>query len=297
MRLFLLNFYRFLSEGHAVITLAAYCQVKLINLIFNIEDKNSIAFFVALTTFSIYNFYSVFTAFFNPLNFEQHRIVFWRLNKYFYLGLLLTASLILILKYYFLIPVFLNFPRHHFFIFSILTVLSVFYGVPIFGNRSLRDFPFVKIFIISSVWVFMVVLLPMIIYSPPISNIILGWMLIEKFSFLFALTLLCDINDAVWDQKSNMKTIPIYFGTKNTVYLIYSLLLFRLVIDVYFYFQIRDFSLAVLISCIITVLLCVLLILFYRKKTNFLSESLFFKDWADSLLICPWLILSVLWKF
>lgn len=293
MRLYFINLYRFLSEAHVVITTAAFCQVKMINVIFKIEDKNDIAFFVALTTFCIYNFYSVFTAFFHPENFETHRINFWRRYRYLYLYLLLSVSVILIFKYYFLFPVFFNFPRHHYLVFSILAILSVFYGVPMFGNKSLRDLPFVKIFIISTVWAFMVVLLPVIIYSPPVSNTILGWMLIEKICFLLAITLLCDIYDVEWDKKGNVKTIPVYFGVRATVNLIYALLIFTLALNIYFYFENTGFSLSVLISSVLTAILSALLTSVFRKKINYLSESVFFKDGVDGLLICSWLFLIV----
>ena len=293
MRLFFINLYRFFSEAHGAITLAAFCQVKMINIIFKIDDKNGIAFLVALTTFCIYNFYSVFTAFFHPENFETHRISFWRQYRYFYLGLLFAVSFILAFKYNFLLPAFLNFPRHHFFIFSILAVLSVFYGVPMFGNKSLRDLPFLKIFIISAVWAVMVVLMPVIIYSSPVSNALLGLMLIEKFCFVLAVTLLCDMYDSAWDKLSGLKTIPIYFGNRTTSNLIYALLIFNLVLDIYFYFKIPGFSLPVLISFILSELIT----LVFLKKINLLSQSVYFKDGVDGLLICSWLIYIIETQF
>lgn len=278
-----LNAYRFFSEAHLIIAFAAFCQVRMTQFFFSITDTHHIAVFFALSTFIVYNFYSVYTAFFHPNNFEKHRIIFWQRYRQYYLLLLLIVMGVTLLKFYFLLPVILNFSLQHFIAFFILGMLSIVYGVPCYKNTSLRDLPFIKIFIISLVWASMV-------FSYQLSESYqlsavshqqkVYFLFIEKFCFVFTLALLCDINDASWDKQNHIKTIPNYFGLKKTKYLIYALLFIVAGLDFYL------FSSVFLFASLVTVGIT----FFITKNTDLEMKSVFFKDLVDALLVVSWLV-------
>ncbi len=293
MRKRILNTYRFLSEAHLVISFAAYCQTKLSQDFISITDKNRLPFFVGLITFIVYNFYSIYTAYFHPTNFEKHRITFWKKNRQLYLVLLLTVVGVTIYNFYFLLPIVLKFSLHHLAGFFILGVVSIFYGVPFYKNKSLRDLPFIKIFIISFIWAAMTVSFPLLSANNINQYLIVNTkypipylLFLEKFLFVLAITLLCDVNDADWDKKGGVKTIPNFFGLDKTKFLIYFILSIVTCLDFYLYGENKRFLFSSIATLVIT--------LSVTKNTEVKPASVFFKDGIDALLILQWLIIWVI---
>lgn len=97
--------------------------------------------------------------------------------------------------------------------------ISVLYPVPIlkpFGiSTRLRDFPFIKIFLIALVWSATSVILPATengIHFQDRKDIYLVF--VAQFIFILFITLPFDINDAKVDRTVNVKTIPAVLGTK-----------------------------------------------------------------------------------
>ncbi len=98
---------------------------------------------------------------------------------------------------------------------------SVLYPIPFlkpFGiDTRLRDFPFVKIFLIAFVWSTTSVILPFtetgILFNDR-RDILLVWIL--QLVFIFYITLPFDINDAESDKLTGTKTIPSVVGIKNS---------------------------------------------------------------------------------
>ncbi len=97
--------------------------------------------------------------------------------------------------------------------------ISVLYPIPIlqpFGIKTrLRDFPFVKIFLIALVWSVTSVILPAIEASVDFhtrKDVLI--LLVAQFIYILFITLPFDINDAKSDKVSNIKTIPAVFGVK-----------------------------------------------------------------------------------
>lgn len=99
--------------------------------------------------------------------------------------------------------------------------ISVLYPIPVlkvFGIQTrLRDFPFVKIFLIALVWSVTSVVLPalesQLSFHERRDVFVL---LITQFIFILFITLPFDINDAEVDKQSNIKTIPSVLGIKSS---------------------------------------------------------------------------------
>ncbi|MFK7932411.1 MAG: UbiA family prenyltransferase [Saprospiraceae bacterium] len=109
-------------------------------------------------------------------------------------------------------------------------VLSLGYVLPIFGKkRRLRDFNFIKIFLIAIVWSWVTVLIPAT-YCGQIFSTGLLIMTIERALFIFALTLPFDIRDLKVDQHTGVKTIPAALGKKNAKLLAFSSLALTLIL-------------------------------------------------------------------
>ncbi len=102
-----------------------------------------------------------------------------------------------------------------------LAAITLFYSLPVFKNNKsifrLREIPCLKIFLISFVWAGSTIFLP-IIQSAIVFNkehVIL--MFIERFLFVFAITIPFDIRDMRADARENLLTIPILIGKKNAL--------------------------------------------------------------------------------
>jgi len=140
---------------------------------------------------------------------------------YTYRKHIIAYSIFSIIGLIILIP-FLN-PNYLLHLFGV-GIISVGYTLPIFSKkRRLRDFNYIKIILIALVWAYLCII-PFLSagnYHWPILLIDF----IEKFVFIFAITLPFDIRDNSIDRKSNLKTLPQILGIELTIKIIYSLLL------------------------------------------------------------------------
>jgi 4-hydroxybenzoate polyprenyltransferase len=108
--------------------------------------------------------------------------------------------------------------------------LSLFYVIPIipFYSKSptLRDLPYLKIFIIGFVWSIAIVWLPIMdTHFEFVSTNKFIIALIQNFLFVIAITLPFDIRDVKFDKSNNLKTIPQLIGLKRAILLSVLLLL------------------------------------------------------------------------
>jgi 4-hydroxybenzoate polyprenyltransferase len=109
--------------------------------------------------------------------------------------------------------------------------ISVLYPVQIlkpFGIKTrLRDFPFIKIFLIAFVWSATSVILPytesLYYDNHPDQTRLVMLMFLTQFIFILFITLPFDINDAETDKASNVKTIPAVLGIKPSKYIVLAL--------------------------------------------------------------------------
>lgn len=108
-------------------------------------------------------------------------------------------------------------------VFPALAV-SLAYALPLFPVKGkwirLRDFPFVKIFLIALVWVYLTVFIPLLFSAIPAEAMLdvlpfdmLCWGF-ESFLLIIALTIPFDIRDLPYEA-GKVKTIPGLLGWKN----------------------------------------------------------------------------------
>lgn len=105
---------------------------------------------------------------------------------------------------------------------AILSTIYVLPTIPFKGKIiELRQFPFLKIFIVSIVWSLVTVALPYINYYGfnNLNNIDFILSMCKRFLFIFAITLPFDIRDLNFDNTSNIKTIPSLIGVRSTILL------------------------------------------------------------------------------
>ena len=102
-----------------------------------------------------------------------------------------------------------------------IALLTFFYSIPVFKNSKnifrLREIPFLKIFLISFVWAASTVLLPIIQSGINYDKENIIAILLERFLFVFAITIPFDIRDMEADARMSLKTIPAVVGKKRAM--------------------------------------------------------------------------------
>lgn len=101
-------------------------------------------------------------------------------------------------------------------------LITLFYSIPIFHQEEgpkirLRDFPFVKIFLIALIWAMSCVLLPWIESQRLVPWYSIALSIVEKILFLIAITIPFDIRDYAYDKEVEVKTIPQLLGFKKSI--------------------------------------------------------------------------------
>ncbi|MCH2042523.1 MAG: UbiA family prenyltransferase [Saprospiraceae bacterium] len=115
-------------------------------------------------------------------------------------------------------------------------LLSLAYVLPFLGGkrRRLRDVNFIKIFLIAITWAYVTVVL--VLTEHEISwNYQTCLVLVERFLFIFAITLPFDLRDWKIDQAAGVLTLPVYLGEKGTIILAQVLLTIATIISFWIY--------------------------------------------------------------
>ncbi len=119
---------------------------------------------------------------------------------------------------------------------SLLTILVLFlivllYYLP-FKAKSLRTIPFVKILLISFCWTVATAYLPFILHEGLKSGTEIYFLSLERFLFIFAITIPFDIRDINQDRQNGLITIPGAIGIKRAMILsAVTLILYILISD------------------------------------------------------------------
>ncbi|MCX6148649.1 MAG: UbiA family prenyltransferase [Candidatus Kapabacteria bacterium] len=108
------------------------------------------------------------------------------------------------------------------FILIPLSIVTLFYSFPFLKYNSnlifkLREIPYLKIFIISLIWSIVTVVIPVIRAETHIEASKIMLIMIERFLFIFAITIPFDIRDIETDKKAGMRTIPILLNEKKSI--------------------------------------------------------------------------------
>ena len=98
-------------------------------------------------------------------------------------------------------------------------LIALWYVIPFGASRKrLRDYHFLKIFLIAIVWAWLTVWLPA---TESGWNVALRastwWMALERAAFIFAITVPFDIRDLEVDEHTQVKTLPSTLGTTPAI--------------------------------------------------------------------------------
>jgi 4-hydroxybenzoate polyprenyltransferase len=190
-------------------------------------------FIIFFATLFEYNLHRLITVITNKeaLNSDKHRWVKENLKKFYAMVIVSVAG--------FIFAAFLA-KREVLIAFAPIALITLFYTIPVFVNKKnifrLRDIPYLKIFLIAFVWSSSTILLPVIQSATEFNKVHIMAMLLERFFFVFAITIPFDIRDIEADKQAGLKTIPLLFNNNKSQIISYiSLLIFILI--VFFDFQ------------------------------------------------------------
>ncbi|QMU26906.1 UbiA prenyltransferase family protein [Adhaeribacter radiodurans] len=226
----MLTFFRNVGRGilfsNLFIAACAFSLVWQTYLLLQLPVQLWLAWLAFLATFLIYNLDGLL-----PYKFNQNIVISERkLWLVHHRSLLLESiSLAGIISFYLFI-------RHgqtdHVWFIAHLVIISLLYSLRIIPQKNgtfmpLRNVPLVKVFLIAYVWSCVTVILPLQTVNLPIFTLETGVLLLRRFSFLFALTLLFDIRDFEKDRITSTLTFPGLFGVRLTkVFSLFLLLIF-----------------------------------------------------------------------
>ena len=110
------------------------------------------------------------------------------------------------------------------------SLFSVAYVLPIFKNKfRLRDFNYIKIFLIAIVWAYITATIPLCFESTDVDLLTIAMVSLERALFIFAITIPFDIRDYEIDEESKVTTLAHKLGKegarKLSIVLIFSALL------------------------------------------------------------------------
>jgi len=103
----------------------------------------------------------------------------------------------------------------------VLGLLSFAYSIPMlpFKNKKrIRDFGWIKITVLTSVWTIVTSILPMLYWDKPILHY--PYEILMRFVFMFTLCVAFDIRDMQTDLEADIYTLPNLIGLKNSYRLI-----------------------------------------------------------------------------
>jgi 4-hydroxybenzoate polyprenyltransferase len=126
---------------------------------------------------------------------------------------LLIPALIVIVTFF----LFIN--KNSQWLLLMLGLVTMTYSIPLIRIKNkfyrLRDIPFLKIFLIAFVWSTSTVVLPALQTNLTLRSADLLLIFIQRFLFVFVITLPFDIRDLDKDKLSGIKTIPMLLGIKK----------------------------------------------------------------------------------
>lgn len=169
-------------------------------------------FLIFFATIFEYNVHRLFTILFFPQALDTPKHQWVKENKiffYFVVSFSVIGFLITLFQAKFSVLLAL----------SPLALITIFYSIPIANSHKgifrLREIPYLKIFLIAIVWSVVTVLLPVIYHNAAIDFVDFICIILERFLFVFAITIPFDIRDMEEDTASSLKTLPLQLGEKK----------------------------------------------------------------------------------
>lgn len=204
-------------------------------LLFNlpVSENVNLLILVGLATFFTYNFQRI-------VRFEQQPTstyllnsrLEWMYNNRNYLKSATIASTVFMLNAIFSL---------HFsgvLVLFLVGFIAIFYVIKFIPYKkkwlSLREIPYLKLFLIALVWSGVTVGLPFLNQKNlPVFSTNFYLILMQQFLFILAITIPFDSRDIEFDTTQNIKTLPILFGKKKAVLLSVLLLLVCIALSVF----------------------------------------------------------------
>lgn len=169
---------------------------------------------------------------------------------------------------------------------AIPAVLSLSYSLPIFfGGKRLRDFHWIKIFLIAICWAVITCTIPYY-ESSGFDNVTILLMTLERALFVFALTIPFDIRDRDIDKSTDVLTLATRFNDVILKRLSWLALIFATTISILLYTKDAYTTLTfppILLSYIIT---AYLIRLTHQRRSDY-----FFTGLMDGTMILPLVLL------
>ena len=231
---FVLKILDFLVASNIYVSLGV-CALTWLSLEFRQIENSELLGFVFFSTLFAYNFMRLARV--HPMLLEGESVRHQSIYKLrAFLWALCIASGLMAFYFFMAIYAYVLFPL------IIMAIVSMAYGLPIYkkptGWLRLRDVPGLKIFLIAVIWAFVTDGLPVLINGQKLEFL----PLLERFLFVFAITIPFDIRDLRFDEV-NLATIPQYFGVRKARWIgISALLIAELILAYRFFFE-GDFNL------------------------------------------------------
>jgi hypothetical protein len=206
-----------------------------LSLQFYDNENLELPFFVFFATLFAYNFMRLVRV--QPMLKEGDSIRHKSIFKYrIFLWVLCVVSGVFTFLFFLKVDDFVFYPL------LFMGFISVAYSLPVYRKNGswlrLRDLPSIKIVLIAFVWAIVTSLMPM-----QVSGVSINWLkVVERFLFVFAITIPFDIRDLRFDAV-NLYTIPQVFGIKKARYIGVVSLVFAEGILFYEYFFLGYYSL------------------------------------------------------
>ncbi len=269
---------KFLVYTNIFVAFSAFCLYKITEIIFEFHNP-LIGAFIFFSTLFCYNYMRVF----NFLKFKnRNEMPLWVYNnRVINYTMMLISGLLSIYLVYFL-GVF----------FSLLilpaVIISLLYQLPIQLNSKsycIRSIPLGKIFIISFVWSYITVLVPILHEKYSIDYMVVDFFF-QRIFFVIAISIPFDMRDLKVDD---IKTIPNRFGIYNSkLFGWFCLLIVQvlLIIDVIT----NKISLSVFIALFISIELTSLILYFSNQNRSFFFYGIIVE--GLSIIMCLFVLIS-----
>lgn len=168
------------------------------------------------------------------------------------------------------------------------SIISLLYVLPIFpGYRRLRDYPYVKIFLIAIVWVWLTTIIPVL--QDDSWNIGMVLLILVKFLFLIAITIPFDIRDVDVDKNTGVPTLVSLLGTIKSRQL--ALILMGLyAVGVFLIYQWNHANIEFLYTEYIVMIITVLLI--RKSRSNY--PDYYYSLYLDGTMGLFWIIMNII---
>lgn len=190
------------------------CIAMATTHVLHLPTMPSILFFIFCSTFLAYNVHILFN------KYRRKRDIAW-LSISFFLWICSTSLYLL------------NSPRNEvFYIVIFLAAIMVAYYMP---SPNFRSIPYLKSMVIAIAWSVTTVSIPIAAIHGDVFNYDSDLLLVERFLFVWAITIPFDIKDLQEDKLLGLKTLPMLYGLKRVLFFAVIILVLHVVVTFFHY--------------------------------------------------------------